>query len=128
MALGRPAKQLPEGWEETCLELAKKGKGLLHMAQAMGMARSTLYKKLDDDKDFSDTMALIKQEYEIWWENTGQEGMFMGGKDNPFNGALWSFNMKNRFGWTDKQEVQQDITSKGDKVGLPMHSFVKTDE
>ena len=108
---GRPtitAKDLPSGWVDTCIELAKNGKGKTHMAKALGISRQHLYDLLKEDQEFIDSMELCFQEYEIWWDNVGQEGMFMGGKDNPFNGALWSFQMKNRFGWADKLESKNE--------------------
>jgi len=114
---GRPKVELPEGWKETLLDLGSKGKGKVHMVKAMGMARSTFYELAKTNKEFSDTLDEAIIESQIWWENVGQEGIFMGGKDNPFQSSLWSLNMTNRFGWnTGKSESKQDITSDGKAI------------
>lgn len=39
--------------------------------------------------------------------------------------SLWLRNRQPQK-WRDKQEIQQDITSGGEKLELPMHTFVKT--
>lgn len=105
---GRPEVKLPDGWRETIINLGKQGKGLVHMAVALGISRKTLYNLAGRDEDFLHTLEEAKDHCQIWWENVGQEGLFMGGKDNPFQSSLWSFNMANRFGWASKQEVKED--------------------
>jgi len=108
MPAGRPQFTLPDGWKDTLIALGKQGKGKVHMARALGCHRDTLYELDSRNKEFSDTLEEAMQECQIWWENVGQEGVFMGGKDNPFQSSLWSFNMANRFGWASKQEVKED--------------------
>jgi|DEB0MinimDraft_6_1074348.scaffolds.fasta_scaffold28032_2 hypothetical protein len=112
MDAGRPKVELPKDWKDTLVELGKKGKGPVHMARALGVARSTFYLLKERDEEFSDTFEVAMQESQIWWENAGQEGIFMGGKDNPFQGSLWSFQMANKFGWASKQEVESNNKNK----------------
>jgi len=50
---------------------------------------------------------------QLWWEKTGMGGM-LGKLDGPFSSGTWVFNMKNRYGWTNKQEI--DHTSGGKKI------------
>ena len=102
----------PDGWKEKLINLGANGKGPVHMARALGVARSTFYLLKERDKEFSDTFEVAMQESQIWWENVGQEGLFMGGKDNPFQSSLWSFQMANKFGWASKQEVKEDSNQK----------------
>lgn len=41
-----------------------------------------------------------------YWEQQGIKGM--NGQIKGFQAAVWIFNMKNRFGWRDKQDVTSD--------------------
>lgn len=45
-----------------------------------------------------------------FWERIGIEMSTMNSKKRPGNFVTWIFNMKNRYGWTDKTEVKQDVT------------------
>ena len=42
--------------------------------------------------------------YRVFWEDIGVRGMM--GKIPGFSAATWIFNMKNRFGWRDKSELE----------------------
>lgn len=105
--VGRPEVELKDGWQDIIIDLGKKGKGPVHMARALGIARSTFYLLIDRDKEFSDTFEIAIQESQIWWEDTGQAGLFKGGKDDPFQSSLWCFMVSNKFGWSSKQEVNE---------------------
>jgi hypothetical protein len=113
---GRPKYELPEGWKETMLELGKKGKGKIHMASALGMCRSQFYDLEKENEEFMHTSSQAMDLCQIWWENVGQEGLFMGGKDNPFQGGVYNFTMGARFGWSNKSETKSDVTSGGEKI------------
>lgn len=43
---------------------------------------------------------------QAWWETKGLSAA--SGQLPGFNAAIWIFNMKNRFGWRDKQEITGD--------------------
>jgi len=116
MPAGRPELTLPDDYKERMLELGKKGKGPVHMAKACGMAKSTFYEYLKKNEVFSDAFNAAMVECELWWQDVGQEGMFMGGKDNPFQAGLYALHMANRFGWSSKNESKTDITSGGEKI------------
>lgn len=129
MSVGRPKKtlaDLPEDWKHQLIELGKAGKSQRYMATELGMTHDLFYRFKADYPEFSDTVSEALGHSEQWWENVGQEGMFMGGKDNPFNATVYTFNMKNRFNWADKQENKTDITSGGEKLNMTVN-FVKTD-
>ncbi len=132
MTAGRPQMKLedfPDGWKETMRELASKGKSELATRVTLGIGNTAWYRLKGENQEFRDTVSECLGLCQLWWEDVGQQGMFMGGKDNPFNATVYTFNMANRFGWSMKNESKTDITTKGDKVSqLPMHSFVKADE
>lgn len=59
----------------------------------------------DREPDFSEAIKEGHQLARAWWESTGRRNLitYEGVK---FSTSLWFINMKNRFGWRDKQEVE----------------------
>ncbi len=57
------------------------------------------------EPNFSEAILEGQQLAPAWWQRKAREGLltFDGMK---FSSQLWFINMKNRFGWKDKQEVQ----------------------
>lgn len=54
-----------------------------------------------------DLMSKAKRESKFVWEKIGKDGTE--GKFKGFNAKSWEFNMKNRFGWTDKHEFDHTV-------------------
>ena len=86
----------------------EKGKSFESFAGTIRVNRATIFRWKKNYEEF-------REAYEVGfclslnkWEDIGLAGLYMGGKDNPFNSTVWVFNMKNRFGWTDKKEVKAD--------------------
>lgn len=131
MPAGRPQfelSDLPSDWKDQMKELAKAGKSELATRVTLEIGKTVWYRLKEENAEFRETVSVCLGLCQLWWENTGQEGMFMGGKDNPFNATIYTFNMSNRFGWSMKNESKTDVTTNGKDVGLPMHSFVSTDK
>jgi len=81
--------------------------------------RDTLYEWCKRHKEFSDTKSRFINASRLWWERLGQHGA--AGKLPGFNAASWIFNMKNRFGWTDRQEV----THEGSEIKIEISDIAK---
>jgi hypothetical protein len=98
---GRPSKYK----KEFCDEL------IAHMAQ--GLSFESFAAKVDANPDTLFTWAKRHREFSeakkkgtarslLFWETMGRNGA--AGKIKGFVPAPWIFNMKNRFGWRDRQE------------------------
>ena len=71
--------------------------------------RDTLYEWIKQHPEFSDAKKVGSEKCYKVWEAIGLEASK--GRLNGASAAIWIFNMKNRFGWKDKQE----ISGPGDK-------------
>lgn len=119
--IGRPSLQLedlPKGWEDSILSMSKEGASIVEIAVELDIARGTLYSLMERDEYFMNTIKKCKRYCESWWLKQGRVNL----KDKDFSPTLWYMNMKNRFGWTDKQ--QTDVTSKGKELNITPIEFV----
>ena len=110
---GRPLKKLedlPEGWENIIINLSKEGASIVELAVALDISRQTLYNLSERDEYFLDTIKKCKRYCEAWWLSKGRTEM--DNKDISYTG--WYMNMKNRFGWADKQENKNENTHTGE--------------
>ena len=117
--LGRPRKGinlLPEGWEKEVLSLYNEGasdveiKGLIY--GWLGTFSNDLWSRwMEEEAIFSETIKKGRELSRIWWEKLARENMHEIPGGPKFNATLWYMNMKNRFGWADKQEVRNENTN-----------------
>jgi len=105
---GRPLitlKDLPEGWEESIINLSKKGASIVELAVELDISRQTLYNLSERDKHFLDTIKKCKRYCEAWWLSKGRTEL----ENREFSYTGWYMNMKNRFGWADKKEIKEEV-------------------
>ena len=122
---GRPAyqtaKQLvekgifPKDWEQEIIKMAKEGKSQSHFIIYLNISRSSYYKLIEIDKDFSNTIAQAKEHSKLWWFEKVRGG-FEKGDSKSINGQLWSLIVRNMFpeDYVDKKEV--DIQTQGQSI------------
>lgn len=126
MGAGRPQSNidLPEGWYKRVLGLYEDGASDVEVKawiyEQRGSFSNDLWERwLKDEPEFSETIKVGKMLSEAWWSRTGRKNL----ENKEFSYTGWYMNMKNRFGWRDKQEVEQSgqstLTVKWDKNLLP---------
>lgn len=93
------------------IELGKLGKTKVQMAAAIDVSKDTIYAYCHEHKDFSDAMSLAMAYAEDFWSQLGNDGVWDIPGEKKINTGVYTFNMKNRFGWTDKAEIVQAVTS-----------------
>ena len=111
--MARPSKYKPE-FCERIIELRSEGASIVEVAAEFGASKMAIYRWRDEFPEFAEALAISDERCEAWWEKQGRTHL----KDRSFNSTLWYMNMKNRFGWADKQEV--DHTTQGEKLPQPI--------
>lgn len=110
---GRPSDYDPKYCDEI-VEFMKDGSSIVAFAAHIGVVDSTIYEWAKKHPEFSRAKKVALQKSQAWWESQARDGLFMGERQS-FSQSVWIFNMKARFGYRDKQEV--DLSHSG-KVEL----------
>jgi hypothetical protein len=108
---GHPTKYKPE-YCQMLIDHMAAGFSYETFAAVVKVCDDTLREWEKKNKEFSasKTVAFIRNKY--FWEQAGIDGMK--GKITNFNATSFVFNMKNRFGWRDKKDI--DTTHRFDNV------------
>lgn len=121
--MARPKKDISilwDGWQDDVLQLYKDGasdaeiKALLY--DMLGTFSNNLWDRwMEEEEEFWETIKKGRMLAEAWWTKSGRVNL----KDREFNYTGWYMNMKNRYGWKDRN----DFTSGEDKVRTVMFDF-----
>lgn len=99
--MARPTKYDPAMCEQA-VDLMREGASITEVAADLGIAKSTLYEWRESIPEFSDAIKAGEDLSAAWWEREGRTAL----RDKEFSYTGWYMNMKNRFGWKDKQETE----------------------
>lgn len=110
---GRPTKYKPEMCEKV-VALMQEGASKAEVAAVLDISHETLNEWTKNNPEFSDAIKKGVRLSEAWWEKMARENLITMPKGPQFNATLWYMNMKNRFGWRDKQEIEHsgEVTNK----------------
>jgi hypothetical protein len=115
MEVGRPKSEfnLPKDWHLLVLEMYEQGASDVEIKAEIYKQRGSFSNDLWDrwikeEAEFSETIKMGKILSEAWWSKKGRTSL----ENRDFSYTGWYMNMKNRFGWADKSEV--DHTTKGE--------------
>ena len=100
------------GWEEKMLQAGRDGLSVAMMCRDVLKVSRRTYENI---RRYDEKFEEVHQEYNdlclAYWENMGKTALEDGGK---FNTPLYKLFMANKFGWSDKQEVKQEVDQKTD--------------
>ena len=125
MAGGRPLEtlDLEHGWHIKVLEMYRNGcsdvEVKAYIYELRGSFSNDLWDRwLRDEPEFSETVKMGKMLSEAWWHSKGRKSL----ENKDFNYTGWYMNMKNRFGWSDKHDI--DHTTKGSAISVPQINII----
>lgn len=108
MAAGRPKEgleSLPEGWYASLIDIYISGGSDVEVKAWIYHNRNRFSNDLwerwmKEETEFSETIKTGRMLSEAWWHKAGRTNL----KEREFNYTGWYMQMKNRFGWMDKQD------------------------
>lgn len=107
---------LPENWKEIIIQMSMEGCSDVEIrahlcCKKKRFSHELWYALKEREADFAETLQIGKVLCQAWWEKQGRliEHM-MHTKGQVFETGLWYSNMKNRFGWRDKTEIDHGIS------------------
>ncbi len=111
---GRPKEglgTLPKGWQNKVINMYENGASDVEVRAWIWKQRGSFSTDLFDrwireEPMFSETIKTGRALSHAWWENMGRTQLMVDNDAPKLNATLWYMNMKNRFGWADKQETQ----------------------
>lgn len=100
---------LPDNWKEIIIDLYREGgsdvevKALIY--EWRGSFSNDLWDRwLEEESIFSETIKEGRQLAAAWWMRNGRENL----RDKDFNYTGWYMQMKNRYGWRDRNDITSD--------------------
>lgn len=105
--VGRPrttVDDLPNDWQQIMTDCGQDGGSAAEARCLLGIGMSAWETLLKDSEEFREAEKVRQALCEVWWEKRGRE-MASGEQGNS---AVWIFNMKNRFGWRDRHDINHE--------------------
>jgi len=119
---GAPASYKPE-FCDLLIDFMSKGYSVDAFAGHVNTTIHSVYRWLKHPElgDFREAKKIGEAKQREFWEQAGRLGLM--GKIKGFNTSVWIFNMKNRYGWSDKRV--DDETKEFESIVIEMPSLNK---
>lgn len=116
--LGRPTVYDPK-YCEMLIDHMAEGLSFESFGGVIGVHKDTLFQWVKKHEEFADSKKIATEKSRIFWERLAIDNLINKSdsetnsdksgwsKSRSLNATTWIFNMKNRFGWRDKSEVQE---------------------
>jgi len=101
----KTTKDLPKDWKKIVLANMKVGASKQEIKLELAVSNDLFERLCKEDKEFSDTIKRGVDLAEGWWLKQGRINL----ENKMFSPVLWYMNMKNRFGWVDKQQLEHFV-------------------
>lgn len=108
---GRPTKYT-EDIPDLVVDLMRDGASIEEVCYELGIAKQTFYNWCEAHPELLDAKKVGTDFAEGWWMKQGRVNL----QNKDFSPTLFYMNMKNRFKWSDKQEI--DHTTKGESFNI----------
>lgn len=113
----RPSKY-QEHYCDQLLVHMRKGLSFESFAGEVMVSKQTLYTWLNQHPEFKDAKEVGLSASLLFWEKMGIAAAC--GQLKGFSAAVWIFNVKNRFGWKDRQEIEH-TGPEGESFGVHIY-------
>lgn len=98
---GRPSSYKPE-YCQALIDHMSQGLSFDTFGATIGVSRDVIYKWCNVHEEFFQAKKIAMDKCQLWWEQEGIRSLGF----KFYQSAIWIMNMKARFGWSDKVEVQ----------------------
>jgi len=102
--------KVPATWKEDILELGRQGKNKIHFANYLGIHRDLMYRIMERDPIFSNTIKEAVQLSEDWFVSKAIEAWGKDGGKN-INTTFMKYYLQNTYrdsGWVDRTDITTD--------------------
>lgn len=109
---GAPDKYEPR-FCQMLIDHMREGLSIHAFGGVVLVSRQTLYNWLDKYPEFKEAKEIGESLSLLFWEKMGRSGAMTvvdreKGIKRSLNAGVWSMNMKNRFGWRERQPEERD--------------------
>jgi len=102
--VGRPTKYRKEMGQRV-IEMMREGASKLEVCADLDIGYDAFLSYQERHPEFYESVKRGEDLSEAWWTRLGREGAT--GQNQDANATFFIFNMKNRFGWSDRRDVHQ---------------------